>query len=93
MQWWEWAAIACFLLGFVAMGAVVALRVKNNPLLLIGIFRNIWVQLKPVILTVVIPFILKYVGRMDTDTEARMRECERRGGRWDNFRKKCVETK
>lgn len=27
--------------------------------------------------------------RMDPETEARWRECERRGGKWDHKRKRC----
>ena len=31
--------------------------------------------------------------RMDPETEARWRECQRRGGRWDARRKRCIEPR
>lgn len=93
MALWEWVAIGIFLLGFFLMGAVVAIHIKNNPLLLIGIFRNMWFYLKPVIVTKVLPVIVKYFARNSRSVEEEMADCVRKGGRWDNFQKKCVETK
>lgn len=93
MQLWEWIAIGVFLLGFLLMGAVVFVRIKNNPLLLVGIVSNIWVQLKPIIITKILPLIIAYFARNTPDVEKQMADCVRKGGRWDNFKKKCVETR
>lgn len=31
--------------------------------------------------------------RMDPETEARWRDCQKRGGRWDAVKKRCVEPR
>lgn len=37
-----------------------------------------------------LPDIREYFGKRNTpEIEAKMAECVRRGGEWDNFRKKC----
>ena len=32
-------------------------------------------------------------NRMDPETEARWRDCQRRGGKWDHAKKRCVEPR
>lgn len=90
MLWWEWAALVFFLLGFVAMGAVLAYRLYRNPLLLVGLLPTIWAYLKPAVIRYVLPLFL---DRNEPSVEERMQECIRRGGEWDNFRKVCKEKR
>lgn len=40
----------------------------------------------------VMPLLSELVLKRNTpEVEQRMRECYRRGGRWDNFKKRCVD--
>ena len=89
MSWLETAIIIFGLLGFAAMGAVLALRIYRNPFLLTGLIPVVWAHVKPAFLKHVWPLLLKAFGRMDPADEARWRDCERRGGKWDHMRKKC----
>lgn len=84
MGWWEWAVIACLLVGIVGMGAILTVRLYNNPFLLAGLIPTIWAHVKPVLLRVIF-------DRMEPELEEEMRKCIKRGGKWDNFRKKCVD--
>lgn len=86
MHLWEWAAIVCFLLGFVGMGAVLAYRLYRNPFLLAGLIPTLWAHAKPVLLRII-------MLRNSQEDERRMVECIRRGGEWDNFRKRCKERR
>lgn len=45
-----------------------------------------WIEFGWRIFQALLPYITK---RMDPETEARWRECERRGGKWDHKRKRC----
>jgi hypothetical protein len=86
MTWIETFAIIFGLLGFFAMGAVLAFRVYRNPFLLTGLVPVLWAHVKPVLVKHVLPYFL---GRMDEDTERAWRECERRGGKWNHRKKRC----
>lgn len=49
-----------------------------------------WYGLVSAALSAALPKIAEYVARRNTpDIEAKMQECIRRGGEWDNFRKRC----
>jgi hypothetical protein len=60
-----------------------------------------WVELGGRLAVALAPYLLRFANaviayltlRNTPEVEAQMAECVRRGGRWDNFRKKCVETK
>lgn len=89
MSWWEWAAIACFLVGFVGVGAMMAVRLYNNPFLLAGLVPVIWQHMKPAVLKYIVPIFLRLFKRMDPVTEAEWRDCQRRGGKWNYRTRKC----
>lgn len=75
MHWLEVAAIAFGLLGFAAMGAVLAYRLYHNPLLLVGLLPAIWAHLKPAFLRYVMPIF----QRMPPEEETEWRRAERQG--------------
>lgn len=78
MTWLEVAAVAVLLLGLGAGAFLVAQR------------PTFWVGLGTHLLTALWPHIVKYVMKRNTpEVEAQMQECHRRGGTWDNFRKRC----
>lgn len=53
-----------------------------------------WIEFGIRIFAAVRAPLWNYLSRRNTpEVEARMRDCIRRGGVWDNFRKKCRETK
>lgn len=78
MNWLEIAAIGAVLIGVGAAGFLVAQR----PSFWYGLAIHAAKDLKPIILG----YILK---RNPPEIEAKMRDCIRRGGTWDNFRKRC----
>jgi hypothetical protein len=45
----EYTLLAAGIIGFIAMGAFLAIRLYNNPLLLVGLGTVLWNQLVPVI--------------------------------------------
>lgn len=90
MSWWEWAAIGMFLLGFFAMGAVLAVRLYRNPFLLAGLIPVIWKHVKKPIVRHILPVVLRVFKRYDPETEAAWRDCERKAGKW-NFRTRRCE--
>ena len=81
----DWLTIA--LLAVLALGAAagIALAVRSwltNPATIAGAVHFL--------VKLLLPRVLFYMfKRMDPETEARMRECIRSGGKWDNFRKRC----
>lgn len=78
MTWFEVVAVVVMLLGFGA-GAFLA---AQRP--------AFWYGLGQAMFSALWPSIAKYVTKRNTpEIEARMAECVRRGGTWDNFRKKC----
>ena len=49
-----------------------------------------WIELVKKLFDMALPSIVDYVKKRNPeDIEAKMRECVRRGGEWDNFNKKC----
>jgi len=70
----EIVAIAILILGVGAGGFLVAQR------------PSFWFGLGTVMFRAAFPYLLK---RMPPEKEKEMRDCIRRGGEWDNFRKKC----
>ena len=81
MNWLEIAAIALVCLGLVAGAFLFARRPEFWIEFGIRLFQRVW------------PFALGYfmkLGRRhDPETERRMQECVRRGGRWNNVKKRC----
>jgi hypothetical protein len=82
VSWLEAAAIIFGLLGFAAMGAVLALRLYHNPFLLSGLIPVLWAHVKPALVKHVLP----YFGRMEKADEDKMRD-ENRAGRGDEWLK------
>lgn len=78
MTWLEIAAIVVLLMGVGAGGYLVSQR------------PTFWVGLGTAILTKLLPLISVYVLKRNTpEVEATMAECVRRGGKWNNFTKRC----
>lgn len=78
MTWFEVAATVVLLVGLGAGAFLVAQR------------PAFWMGLGSHLLTAMWPTIVKYVTKRNSpEVEAKMHECIRRGGTWDNFRKKC----
>ena len=78
MTWLEIAAIAILLLGIGAGGFLVARR------------PTFWATLGGVLLQRAWPYITAYVTRRNTaEVEQQMADCVRRGGEWDNVKKRC----
>ena len=78
MTWLEIAAIVVLLLGVGAGGFLVAQR------------PTFWVGIGGVLLQRAWPYIRAYVTRRNTaEVEQQMADCVRRGGEWDNWKKRC----
>lgn len=78
MTWLEIAALAFLFIGIGAGGYLVAQR------------PTFWLGLGNVLLTKAWPYIAAYVTRRNTpEIEKAMQDCYRRGGKWNNFRKRC----
>lgn len=78
MNWLEIAAIVMLFLGIGAGGFLVAQR------------PAFWLGMLTVAIKAAMPHILR---RMPPEQEQAMRDCIRRGGTWDNFRKRCRDDK
>ena len=78
MNWLEIAAICAVLIGVGAAGFLVAQR------------PSFWYGLAAHAIKEALPVILTYVAKRNPpNIEKEMQECLRRGGEWDNFRKRC----
>lgn len=78
MNWLEIAAIAAIIVGVGAAGFLVAQR------------PSFWYGLSVHVLKDLTPIALRYIlKRNPPDIEAKMHDCIRRGGTWDNFKKRC----
>ena len=78
MSWFEIVALIILLAGIGAGGFLVAQRPTFWVGLVSHVTRQVW------------PIALQYVIKRNTpEGEAQMRDCLRRGGEGDNFRKKC----
>lgn len=72
-------ALAVLLMASLAVGAFMAAR---SP--------TFWVGMGKALAAVLIPKITIYVTKRNAaDIEEKMHECARRGGEWDNFKKRC----
>ena len=89
MTWWEVAAVALFIVGFLAMGAVLAYRLYRNPFLLAQLLPVIWREVKPPFDKYILPHLIRLWARYDAETEDAWRECQRRGGRWNHRTRRC----
>ena len=74
MSWIEITAIAVLLIGLGAGGFLVAQR------------PSFWLGMAGEVIQLLLPVLAK---RMPPEKEREMQECIRRGGQWDNFRKRC----
>lgn len=78
MTWQEAVATVVILLGLGAGAYLVAQR------------PAFWIEFGSRLLANAWPVIWKYVSKRNApEIEAKMHECYRRGGTWDNFHKKC----
>ncbi len=51
---------------------------------------SFWIEFGVRVFRAVKPAVMEYLLRRNTpEVEARMHDCLRRGGTWDNFRKRC----
>ena len=89
MNWWLVLFVACFAVGLIGTGAILAFRVYKNPFLLWGFAHIVWVSLRPVLVQKVLPLFLRVFKRYDPETEAAWRACERSGGKWNRRTKRC----
>ena len=81
MTWQEAVATIVILLGLGAGAYMVAQR------------PAFWIEFGSRSLTALWPYIWRYISRRNSaEIEAEMQECYRRGGTWDNFRKKCKDN-
>lgn len=72
-------ALFVMLLMAVAAGGFLAAR---NP--------TFWAVLGGAVIAQIMPLLKEYFGRRNTpEVEAEMAACVRRGGRWNNFTKRC----
>ena len=77
MSWLWVAGLALF-----AILGISAFFVARSP--------SFWMGLVKEVIALAVPDIIKYITTRNTfDIEQKMHECVRRGGTWDNFRKKC----
>jgi hypothetical protein len=78
MTWQEGVGIALVCIGLLGGAFVVAQR------------PAFWIEFGARLIQRLAPRIVAYLTkRMDPVTEARWRECERRGGKWDHRKKRC----
>ena len=86
MTWQEAVATLVILCGLAAGAFLVAQRPAFWVEFAVRVVRQLW----PWVLKNVIPYFTK---RMSPELEAEMHKCIRRGGEWDNFRKKCRDKR
>ena len=74
---------------FIALAALLALAVVAG-IVLAARSPAVWKAIGTAVLSQLLPLIAAYVLKRNTpEIEARMQECYRRGGQWDNFNKRC----
>jgi hypothetical protein len=74
MTWQEGVAVLVIVAGLGAGAFLVAQR------------PSFWIEFGARLIKVALPVLLK---RMPPEKEAEWRDCVRRGGEWDHFRKRC----
>lgn len=80
MSWQEGVGVALVVIGLLAGVYVAAQR------------PSFWVECGARIFAALRPMVWAYLSKRNTpEVEARMQECLRRGGEWDNHRKKCKD--
>lgn len=89
MSWLEIAAIIFGLLGFAAMGAVLAFRIYRNPFLLSGLLPVLWAHVKPALVKHVLP----YFGRMEKKDEEEMNKAILKGNGREWLHEKWMKRK
>lgn len=78
MSWQEGVAVGLVCLGLLAGGYLAAQR------------PAFWMEFGSRVLLALAPKIWAYVSKRNTpEIEQQMADCVRRGGTWDNFRKRC----
>lgn len=78
MPWQDILAVSLVLIGLLAGGYIAAQR------------PAFWIEFGSRLLTAFLPSMIKYVSkRMTLEEEKAFKDCVRRGGEWDSFRKKC----
>ena len=78
VTWQEGVAVTVILLGLGAGAFLVAQR------------PAFWIEFGSRLLVAVFPSIAAYVSKRNTpEVEKAMADCVRRGGTWDNWRKRC----
>lgn len=74
---------------FIAFASLIALATVVG-ILLAARSPATWKALGAAVFSQLLPLIAAYVLKRNTpEIEARMQECYRRGGQWDNFNKRC----
>lgn len=82
MTWQEGVGIALVVIGLLAGVYVAAQR------------PSFWVEFGGRVVSALSPMVWAYISKRNSpDIERRMQECYRRGGEWDNFRKKCKDRR
>jgi hypothetical protein len=78
MSWQEGVAVALVLVGLMAGGYIAAQR------------PAFWIEFGGRIFKKLLPIIFAYATkRMPPEQEKAWRDCERRGGKWNHFKKRC----
>jgi hypothetical protein len=78
MTWIEIALLAALLIGIAAGVALILQR------------PSFWVGLGTEVVRRVTPVLIRLITkRMSPEDERRMQDCYRRGGHWNNFKKRC----
>jgi hypothetical protein len=85
MSWLEVAMLAALLVGIACGGVLLANHAAFWESLGARALTALWPQFLKLV-----PVITAWLAKRNTpEIEAKMAECVRRGGEWDNFRKKC----
>lgn len=77
-----------------AIATVVILLGLGAAAFLVGQRPAFWVEFAGRLFAKLWPLLFSYVSkRMTPEQEAEMHKCLRRGGEWDNFRKRCRDRR
>jgi hypothetical protein len=81
MAWQEGVAVLLVCIGLLAGAFIYGRR------------PSFWIEFGVRAFTALKPKIFEYLRRNTPEVEARMHECIRRGGEWDNFKKRCRDRR